>query len=207
MSAQNVNSKANQWVGRRVQLRPIMPTDYPYLYDLSNQAGSQATWRHRGHAISPEQFPSVLWGSVLTQFLIVSRQSCRPCGLVVGYDADLRNGTVRIAMILDSTVQGRGWPFEAGALLIEHLFQNWPLRKIYAEALSPVAQSIAGGIDRLFTEEGRLIQHEFVSGEWQDLHTFALYREQWQAERGRFWGRIVEGGAGRADEASSSQVR
>ena len=52
------------WVGRRVLLRPCLPTDYAYLYNLASQPENCIRWRNRGTTPSYESFVRLLWEDV-----------------------------------------------------------------------------------------------------------------------------------------------
>lgn len=181
-------------VGRRAALRPVAPPDYDFLYRLSNDDRVAAFWRHRGRSVSPEQFAAVLWQSVLVQYLVTEAgYGERPLGLVAAYEADLRNGTAHLAMLLEPGVHGQGWPFEAGVLFLHHLFAMWPLRKLYAHVLTPIAETLDAALGRLFVEEGRLRAHEYVAGAWRDLHILAVHRADWDTLAGSLLAPILAG--------------
>ena len=123
-----------------------------------------------------------LWNNVLAQFVCVDNASNRPAGLVFLYAPDLRNGHARIA---GSITQDQQWRhgLEAFGLLIDYAFEVFPLRKIYAEVFDFNLSQFSSLIDRrLFVEEGRLRQHEFMRGAYHDMVYLALYKETWLTE-------------------------
>jgi RimJ/RimL family protein N-acetyltransferase/acyl carrier protein len=177
---------------RRTRQRPVVRSDYPYLYDLTQRRDAVVLWRHRGRCLSPESFPATLWRSVLIQHVVVHAANATPVGFVSAFDADLRSGTAHLDVVLDPCVQGQGWPYEAAVLFVDHLFRWWPLRKLYVRSLTPLGQSLGSGLGRVFVEEGRLVEHEYVDGTWADLHLLATTRRLWDEHAPRLIERIVD---------------
>ena len=80
--------------GRWVELRPVKPRHYEFLYDLAATPDGMARWRFRGRTPSIEQFAASLTQGVVAQFVVTARASEQPMGLVVAYNGDDRNGVV-----------------------------------------------------------------------------------------------------------------
>jgi RimJ/RimL family protein N-acetyltransferase len=112
-------------------------------------------------------------------------------GVLTAYAADFETGTARVAATLDRSVHGEGWPLEAMALFVNHLFRTWPLRKLYAEVLPHVAEWFASGIGGIVREEGCLVGHAFVGGTWCDVHVLSLFRSGWETEAPKILRRII----------------
>jgi acyl carrier protein len=176
---------------RRTRQRPVTADDYGYLRDLAlTERGVLRGPRAR--AVSPERFAAALWRGVLVQHVVLDAASGAPVGLIAAYDADPERGSVHLALTLDRSVRARGWPFEAVALFVDHLFRTWPLRKIYARLHGVAAASLASGLGRLFAEEGRLVEHEYVDGAWVDVHVLALSRARWETAGARLVARVLD---------------
>lgn len=175
---------------RRTRQRPVVRGDYDFLYDLTQRRDPVVFWRHRGRCVSLEAFPSLLWRSVLIQHVIVHAKTSSPVGLVAAFDADLRSGTAQLDFVIEPSLHGQGWPYEAVVLFIDHVFRWWPLRKLYLESLRPLAHSLGGGLGRIFVEEGCLTAHEYVDGAWVDVHLLAATRERWDEHASRLLERI-----------------
>lgn len=170
--------------GKFARLRPLAQTDYGYFYDLSLSAQNNARWRYRGSTPSPERFVTDLWSGVQAQFVIETPPPRKRAGLVVAYNADLANGTVYLATLIDNEYHRKVWPLEGILLFVEYLFQNWNFRKIYAETPEFSASQFSSGAGSLFEEEGRLRQHQYFKGRYWDFIIYALARELWE-KRGR----------------------
>lgn len=165
--------------GKRVSLRPVMPGDYDFLRIQELRAPDVVLYRHRGRSVSPEAYPESLWTSVLTQHLIVDRESDQVAGLVASYGADFVNGTAKMAAFTFLPFRSQGWPMEGLRLMIEFVFYAFPIRKLYAEVLEPNLEQFGRGFPRLLEEEGRLKEHAFVGGTYVDQVILSLTRSRW----------------------------
>ena len=86
------------------RLRPITNADYGCVYGLESDPATAVRWRHRGATPSPERVIGTLFDGV-QMLVIVERVQGSPCGFVVAFGADDRNGTCHIAMV---SAAGRG---------------------------------------------------------------------------------------------------
>jgi RimJ/RimL family protein N-acetyltransferase len=80
---------------------------------------------------------------------------------------------------MDDDALGSGVGGEAGAILLDHLFATYPLRKIYVEIPEFTVASVEPRMRGLFTREGVLRKHFLADGVYWDQHIFATYRAQW----------------------------
>ncbi len=166
--------------GRYARLRPLAQNDYAYLYQLSLSAENNARWRYRGSTPSPERFVADLWSGVQAQFIVETPAPRNRAGLAVAYNADLANGTIYLGALIDNEHHGKAWPMEGILLFVDYLFQNWTIRKVYAETTEFSAAHFSSGLGKLFTEEGRLKQHQYFQGRYWDYLTYSLTREHWE---------------------------
>jgi RimJ/RimL family protein N-acetyltransferase len=170
--------------GEFARLRPLRQNDYGYLYDLSLSAKNNARWRYRGATPSPERFVADLWSGVLAQFLVETPEPRKRAGLLVAYNADLANGTVYLGVLIDNAYHRKVWPLEGVLLFVDYLFQNWTLRKVYAETTEFSAAHFSSGAKTLFEEEGRFREHQYFQGRYWDYIFYSVTRKRWE-ERGR----------------------
>ncbi|KAA0232739.1 MAG: N-acetyltransferase [Actinobacteria bacterium] len=89
------------------------------------------------------------------------------------------------ALLGDPRFTGTGLMFDGLALLLDHTFRTWEMRKLYAEALEYNLPQFKGAIGRLLEVEGRLRQHTWRQGRWWDRFTLTLERTTWEEYRGR----------------------
>jgi RimJ/RimL family protein N-acetyltransferase len=182
----NDQSDPVRLVGRRVFLRPVLPSDYETILtaELSEDLGPR--WRHGGNTPGMEAFVRSLWTGVLAQFLVCSRRTGQALGLVSLYNANLQNGYAYFAMAkFQRRTPGR-LQLEGAALFLDYVFDAWPLRKVYGEVLGFNFDQFASEAGKLFVEEGRLTDHAYFGGRYWDQHVLALYRETWKERGARF---------------------
>jgi aryl carrier-like protein len=164
-----------------VALRPLSLTDYQFLYDLESGPEIGPRFRHRGNTPTYEEYVANISRGVLCQYVLVDASSGNRMGLVVAYGTDFRNQHTRVSIILSSEYRRHGWPLQSADLFIRHLFVAFPIRKIYADMSSSNAEEVGLGFRRIGREEGRLRQHEFNGGEWVDLVTIAITRNEYES--------------------------
>lgn len=169
-------------MSRRLLLRPIIPRDHPFLYQLATAPTEAYHWRFRGRQPSFDDFVRSLYSDVFVQYLIVRRHDGRPLGLVVCYRADHRNRHAHIALQGVPRLQGTGGLIEAGRLFVDFLFRCYEFDKLYAECPGFNMAGFASTLGGILVEEGRLRDHERMFGRSWDLHLLALYRRTWEQQ-------------------------
>jgi acyl carrier protein len=163
-------------VGPRVRLEPLGGHHEAEALALYTTGTHLTRYRLRGATPSPEAFHQALWDRVLAQFVIVDGQ--RVIGLVSAFQPDFRNGHAHIAVIArPDAPPGAG--MEGTSLLVEHLFSEFALRKVYAEVMAPNGDAFASGTGRVFVIEGRLTEHEYHDGAYHDMLVMAITRQRW----------------------------
>ncbi|MGH9228354.1 MAG: GNAT family N-acetyltransferase [Acidimicrobiales bacterium] len=167
-------------------LRAVEASDFDFLWKLVNDAESTIRWRFRGTSPSPQELQALLWNGVLSQFIVTGADSGRAVGLLTAFDTDLANGVTHLSILLEERARGRGWPLEAVPLFLDHLFANWPLRKVYLETIEFNAITFRRGVARIFEEEGRLREHEHYLGRYWDVFIMALTRARWNEVRASY---------------------
>lgn len=146
---------------------------------MMSGAVSGPRYRYRGATPGPRQFEADLWAGVLAQFAICRLDDPTPIGLVTAYNASLNDGHAHVAVCLDASVQGRGWPLEAVGIFIEHLFRCFELRKLYAQVSDLNRNRFRSALGNLLVEEARLADYDFFDGAYFDSVIYALWRSRW----------------------------
>ena len=178
--------------GKRVLLRAVRPEDLAFVYDLETRPESITRWRFAGRTPSPEEAARSLFSGVLVQFVAVSRQHQEMFGLVNVHDADLGHGWAHLAALSTPAAQGSGLTVDAVIILLDYVFESFPLRKLYAEALDFNLSQFGSMIGRYFVEEGTLRDHYYYGGRYWDKHLLSLSRERWQEERDRLIAGVLD---------------
>lgn len=172
-------------VGPRVRLIPLTAQHEAQALALYTTGSHLTRYRLRGATPSPEAFRQALWDRVLAQFVIAAAD--KVVGLVSAFQADMRNRHAHIAVVAHPEAPP-GVGMEGTALLIEHLFTEFDLRKVYAEVMAPNGETFLSGAGRVFEVEGRLTAHEYLDGQYHDMLVMAISRERWSAHVDRLLG-------------------
>jgi RimJ/RimL family protein N-acetyltransferase len=186
-SAADLFRLASRVAPRSVQIRPIEARDYDFLFRLYTTGDHLVRYRLRGITPSPESFVRFLWDQVLAQFIVETRDG-RPIGVVSSFEPDFRNRYVYIAACSVADYQATGLVLEGVALLVSYLFETFDFRKIYAETLESNYAQFALGEGRLFEVEGRMKEHEYIQGRYEDFVLLAIHRASWREQHQRIFG-------------------
>lgn len=165
--------------GDHVRLRPLSQADYPTLYWMEQEPSVAQQYRHRSNTIAPERYGEQLWAGVISQYAMVANHDGSLIGLVSLYAADDVNGHARLALIVRPDLRGQAWPMEGVTLFIDHVFSAFPYRKIYAEVTESAYDQFGAGSGRVFEVEGRLIEHQWTGGAYEDMYVLAIHRAKW----------------------------
>jgi RimJ/RimL family protein N-acetyltransferase len=163
---------------RRVQLRPLVPGDYEWLYELTTRDEHLVRWRDRGTTYRIEEWIDRLWAGVAAQFVANSTDDGRPIGLVTLYNHDARNRHCRLAAIFDERRSSPGWRLEGVGLVVNYAFEVFDLLKLYAEVVDFNFAAFASGAGRFFSQEGLLTDYEYAHGRYWSVHVLGLHRER-----------------------------
>jgi RimJ/RimL family protein N-acetyltransferase/acyl carrier protein len=168
--------------GPRVVLRPVREVDHASLYRMATSGDGAYRWRLRALAPSEPDLHSVLWDAVLVQLAVARIGRPTPIGLVQAFRASPQ-GYAFLSVLLEEGARGKGLGFEALALFVDHLFDNFPLRRLYAEAGAFDEADLLRGTGRWFEEHARLPGQLFWQGERWDLLILGVERAAWRRAR------------------------
>jgi len=159
-----------------VYLKPIDPSDYPFLQMVETVGDPAPRWRHRGVTPSPDQWAQVLWAGVLVQFMVVAVQSNKPIGRVVIYQPNFQDRHAYFAAMRFEPRDRSPLMVLGISLFLEYVFAYWPFEKLYMEVPEYNLDQFASGLGRFFEIEGRLRGHFRMGGRTWDQLILALYR-------------------------------
>jgi RimJ/RimL family protein N-acetyltransferase len=155
---------------RALHLRPVSPTDYEEIYRWSTDPRTSVTWRYRGATPSPDVVVRQLWDGVLAQFCVISPERRTPVGIVGLYNANHVSQYAYLYALSAPEMVGTGLVARAALELIDHAFSTFRLRKIYIETRELALDQFRSVIRRgIMVEEGRLREHEWHEGGYDDL--------------------------------------
>jgi hypothetical protein len=164
-------------------LRPLVPADYPVIYEMAQTPGVGDLWRFRDHVPPLPDFIEGLWHGVLLQTVICAGPSSEVMGLVSAYNADFRNGTCELALVQRPDVGHRGLALVGASQFLDGLFANWPFRYVIVEVYGPSFGSLASALERVGTRRGTLRADLCWRGELHDRHVFTIDRS-WRERLG-----------------------
>jgi RimJ/RimL family protein N-acetyltransferase len=190
---------------KRVRFHTITDRDAVFLYELMTSPEAGGRVRFAGATPSPEKVAASLWDSVLAQFVVHGVTTQRPLGLVSITSPNFRDGYAYISAVGTPSMQGSGLIAEAVLLGFNYAFQTWPFRKIYMEVSETSYEAFRSGLGRFFTEEGRLQQHCFWDGRYQDVFILAVYRATWAKRAPRLLERLCGVHDESADQSTATE--
>jgi UDP-4-amino-4,6-dideoxy-N-acetyl-beta-L-altrosamine N-acetyltransferase len=171
----------------KVELRSLRPEDKDRLLAWRNSP-EVAAYMYTDHQITPDEherwFASIEDDERRAYWII--EMDGLPVGLANLYDIDRGNGRCAWAYYLaDPSVRGRGIGGYVEYLMLEKVFGEFGLTKLWCEVLASNT-----GVIRLhqkfgFKEEARFRRHVVKAGEPQDVVGMGLLAEEWADVRPR----------------------
>jgi RimJ/RimL family protein N-acetyltransferase len=168
--------------GERVVLRPLSPDDYPALYE----------WRIEPHTWAL-QSSSPLWpwtfasfcevydglarGKDMAEFAVdVDGALVGRCGLFA-VDELSRNGEIGISF--GPPHRGKGYGRDAIRVLVTYAFEHRNLHRVWLETVASNVAALRAYAAAGFVEEGRLREHAWVEGGYDDVVRMGVLRSEW----------------------------
>jgi len=166
--------------GDLVTMRAVHPDDVPTLYDIE---ASLDNWEERSPSppgpLSREEFDQRLARAGRVDFAItVDDRLVGWCNLM-HEDVLARHASVGISLALDSV--GKGYGTDALRVLIDFAFVRRNLRRLHLIVVASNERAIASYRKLGFVEEGRLREHAWVRGRYEDEVRMGLLRSEWRA--------------------------
>jgi RimJ/RimL family protein N-acetyltransferase/acyl carrier protein len=165
---------SNALASRNVRLRAVRSGDHDWLYELlAVDTGSR--WRYRGRTPNPAEFHQDLWHGVHAQFVVLDRED-RPVGLVGAYNFNNVAGHCHVFAV--GAQDSGSVVAEASGLLINWLFDEFDVHKLWIEAPEFNLQQFANLID-VADIEGRLTNFDYWRGRYWDVLILSVNRRRW----------------------------
>lgn len=108
----------------------------------------------------------------------------KPVGGVNISHMDRRNGTCHWGFYIGEETVPRGSGKIMGLLGLEYIFDVVGIRKLIGEAFAFNEASIAFHRKLGFLEEGHFVKHVLKNGTYEDIISFALFRDDWLRLKG-----------------------
>ena len=167
--------------GERVVLRPLRPDDAEPLWRLRLDP---LTWAQttekplvpQTFAAFRERFDAPAPDGV-AEFAVDVDGGLVGRAVVFGVDALARTGEVGLSLLAEH--RGRGYGRDALRVLVEYAFRSRNLRRVHLQTLAANAAALAAYRAVGFVEEGRLREHAWVEGAYDDIVLMGLLRSEW----------------------------
>lgn len=175
--------------GPRIVLRPVSPRDYAALYAIEADPTTAHTWRYRGTFPTPDRYEAALWQQTQQIMVVESRRTGQVIGYLQLHEVDLRAGHGWFSLYAGPQHRGSGLVMEGLMAFCEWVFDNWPLRWIYAHSLEQNVHAFDSGFRRGHAVHlGTLRERVIIDGIPSDVHAIGISRASWHgsALRQRF---------------------
>lgn len=170
-----------------VRLDPYEPADFSVVHGWEVSVETAPRWRYGPGTAAPAAAAASAWAGVLDQRVIrcTDCSDVEPLGLVVAYDADLRNGRACFAIVMRPDRRSSRYGFSGLGLFVEHLFAQWNLRHLIAEVHEYNYPQFASGEGLVFERVGELRHHTLFNDRYWDLIYLRVTRDSWNRGLGR----------------------
>jgi len=175
-------------VTERLRLRPFRADDLTAFvaYRTEPEVARYQSWDTSYSMVDAERFLASQRGVELgtpgawLQLAAVDRRSgtlCGDCAVRVVTD---QPGTAEVGVTFAPAHQGSGLATEALAAVVDELFTEHGLHRVYAEA-DDRNGSVHRLLERLgFRCEARFVEADWFKEDWSTLRVFAVLRHEWQ---------------------------
>lgn len=157
---------------KRLFLRPVEDRDLPILSE----------WR--GTKDYLEFVSSRKVGNYHLQFMVNLKKGNESVGVVYTFAYNKLDGFMFLNVFIGEKYRKMGYGAEACALAVCHIFDHFPIYKIYCDAFSSNTQSISTMKGAGLEQEGILKGHRLYNGVRYDVVRFAVRQENLGILRG-----------------------
>ena len=181
------SAPASAYEGILVALRPLGRADYPLFLRWRVDITELHLWRTTRLIPTLEQFAGEMERLVkqTITLIAVDKRSRLPFGFLQAYNFNLKDGWCFFQVHFEREQRGNDSCAEAGVALLDYVFRNFDVRKIYMDVYDLNREVLGRALTQAFVEEGRFGEHTWHQGQYRDLVRVALYREEWPTVRGR----------------------
>lgn len=164
------------------KLRPIEEQDLDYVLSWRNSERVRA-FMYTDHIISPEEHRAWFNRIRTAEFppTLIFEFRGLPAGLKSFSQIDRYNNRCHWGFYMGDTELPKGCGSAMGFLALEYIFEQHGFYKLCAEAFAFNAASIKYHTRLGFTEEGRFVRHVLKNGRYEDIISFAIFKESWLA--------------------------
>lgn len=176
--------------GERVTLRGLTRDDLPRIHEFNNDLDVELAGG--GDTPMPQAFERLVadferevaaggrdgaWFAIEVDGLVIGQ-----CGLM--HPNDTAHTCELGITIGDKAYWGRGYGREAVALLLDYAFRLRNYRRVWLWVHAANERAISAYRASGFKEEGRLREHVWSNGRFDDAVYMGILRSEWEASRG-----------------------
>ncbi len=166
---------------KHLKLNVLTPDDLPQIYKWETEIETRPLWQDSVSLPSSLTFSSdfskKLESFYHSYFIISNIDDNAPIGCVYSYGYNRTDGFMHISVFIDRKYRKSFTGAEAGILFSKYLFSNFPIRKLYTVAFAYNMESVRILELAGFQREGTLKKHKYYDGDYYDMYTYAIYRE------------------------------
>lgn len=112
-------------------------------------------------------------------FIILDNHSQKRAGRIYLTNINFRHQKCEYGIVLHPESRGKNIAYEASKLLIDYVFQNLPINKIYLEVFEGNLKAIKLYEKIGFKQEGLFKAEYFKNGTFQNVCRMGLFRKEW----------------------------
>lgn len=178
-----------------VNLRPIEESDLDMVLAWRN-SDRVRNYMYTDHIITPDEHHS--WfertrQAAFPQTLIFEYRGM-PAGLKSFTQIDRSSNRCHWGFYLGESTLPRGCGTAMGFLALEYIFEQQNFHKLCAEAFAFNEGSVKHHARLGFVQEGRFVQHVLKNGRYEDILSFAIFRDDWLSGKSQLAARVFQEG-------------
>ncbi len=166
--------------GKDIELIPISEKDTEYIIKLRNDLKIANNFFSDPPVYD---FKHKKWINNLENAIdMIIYYNSEKVGRIYIYNIDYKNEKCEYGIALDPEYSGKGIAYKASKLLLDYVFSNLKIRKVYLELFSDNlrAKSLYEKIG--FKQEGFFKEEIFKNGKFRDVIRMACYKSEWENE-------------------------
>jgi diamine N-acetyltransferase len=161
-------------VDGEITLRPISKVDTEFIVDSRN---SLNIFDNLCSDLPTYDFKHEQWLNNFDYAIdMIIHYNKQRCGRVTIYNIDYRNQKAEYGIFVNQEYQGRDIAYRASKILINYVFSNLNIRKIYLHVFSTNVPAIKLYKKLGFVEEGILKEEIYKNGKYRDLIRMAIFK-------------------------------
>jgi len=172
-------------IGKKIYLRSALPEDYILIHQWFNASDPQSQTCHFVKIMTPDERVKKMKERVNPEdegrFVIAAKDDHRLVGNISYFHLNMLNRACEIGYLISPDERGNGYAREALQVLINYLFLELNLNKVYAQTASFNKASIKLLESLEFKLDGTLRQHHYFKGDLYDDLVYSLLRFEYGA--------------------------